>query len=332
MRQMDISIIIPVYNTSSLLTKCLDSIFCQHTDYTYEVILVDDGSTDDSVKLIKARKESNIRFYQQQNAGPAAARNRGLKEAKGRYVTFIDADDCWENTYIKETVGFLEQHEECVAVNVVCKNIAVSGNSYSPNCYHNENGIKNEMGEYTRNPFVLHDFYTYWAQYCHVGTCSTTIKAEIAKNVLMREDLRVSEDYEFWLLIASYGKWGIIPKPLYRSDGTDVLVNEEAWLSKMKRRWENAPAIDVWEKRIIERMPELKSNMSYMYAIGRISRNLTYCQLLSGRVALARCEALKYGKAFPKDRIGRLMNIMKGTAWSWWILCKFLKYREYHRF
>ena len=329
---IDISVIIPVYNASALIRRCLDSVLAQEGGYSYEVLLVDDGSTDDSVSVIDSYNNPCFKVFRQQNAGPAAARNKGLKEVKGRYVTFIDADDCWENTYIKKTVGFLEQHEECVAVNVVCKNIAVSGNSYSPNCYHDENGIKNEMGEYTRNPFVLHDFYTYWAQYCHVGTCSTTIKAEIAKKVLMREDLRVSEDYEFWLLTASYGKWGIIPEPLYRSDGTDVLVNEEAWLSKMKRRWENAPAIDVWEKRIIERMPELKSNISYMYAIGRVSRNLTYCQLLSGRVALARQEAKKYGKYFPKDGIGRLMNIMKGTVWSWWLLCKLLKYREYHRF
>lgn len=54
---MDISIIIPVYNASSLLTRCLESIFCQYTDYTYEVILVDDGSIDDSVELIKEREE-----------------------------------------------------------------------------------------------------------------------------------------------------------------------------------------------------------------------------------------------------------------------------------
>jgi hypothetical protein len=63
-----------------------------------------------------------------------------------------------------------------------------------------------------------------------------------------------------------------------------------------------------------------------------VSRNLTYCQLLSGRTALARSEAQKYGRYFTKDTIGRLINIAKWTVPSWWLLCKLLKYREYHRF
>ncbi len=58
---MDLSIVIPVYNGALLLNRCLDSIFIQKTQYTYEVILIDDGSTDDSVELIKARKR--VQYY-----------------------------------------------------------------------------------------------------------------------------------------------------------------------------------------------------------------------------------------------------------------------------
>ena len=82
---MDISIVIPVYNAVPLLERCLDSIFNQTTLYSYEVILVDDGSTDNSVEVIKARPEKNIVLYQQQNAGPSAARNKGVELSKGRY-------------------------------------------------------------------------------------------------------------------------------------------------------------------------------------------------------------------------------------------------------
>ena len=60
---MDISIVIPVYNAVPLLERCLDSIFNQTTLYSYEVILVDDGSTDNSVEVIKARPEKNIVLY-----------------------------------------------------------------------------------------------------------------------------------------------------------------------------------------------------------------------------------------------------------------------------
>ncbi|WP_244440383.1 hypothetical protein [Bacteroides rodentium] len=69
----------------------------------------------------------------------------------------------------------------------------------------------------------------------------------------------------------------------------------------------------------------------YLKARGRISRNLTYCQLLSGRLALSRQEALKYGKYFTKDPIGKLMNMAKHTPATWWMLAKLLQYREYHR-
>mgnify|MGYP001320314818 CR=1 FL=1 len=69
----------------------------------------------------------------------------------------------------------------------------------------------------------------------------------------------------------------------------------------------------------------------YLKARGRISRNLTYCQLLSGRLTLSRQEALKYGRYFVKDPIGKLMNMTKHTPITWWMLAKLLQYREYHR-
>lgn len=78
---MELSIIIPVYNASLLINRCLDSIFNQTTQYFYEVILVDDGSTDNSVEIIKAHDEENIILYQQQNAGSSMARNKGVELA-----------------------------------------------------------------------------------------------------------------------------------------------------------------------------------------------------------------------------------------------------------
>ena len=318
----NISIIIPVYNASKLLNRCLDSIFSQETQYSYEVILVDDGSSDNSVELIKARKEPNIVLFQQQNAGPAVARNKGVELAKGKYVAFMDADDYWKDGYIQKTVDFLNQHEECVAVSVTCKNIASFAKSASYNPIWMDETKKEE-------PRVLEDFMSYWATYCHVGTCSTTMRTDLVRQAGgMRTDLRVTEDYEFWLFLSTFGKWGLIPEVLYVSDGGDV-TQSQGWLSKMERRWKNAPSIAEWEKRIVTRLPEL--SVSYQQARGRVSRNLTYCQLLSDRLDLSRHEALRYGTYFIKDSIGKLMNLAKYTPLTWWMLAKFLKYREYHR-
>lgn len=315
---MDISIIIPVYNKFELINRCLDSIFSQSTQYSYEVILVDDGSTDDSVKLIKARNESNIVLYEQQNAGPSAARNKGVELSHGKYCAYLDADDYWGDGFIEKTVSFLEKHNDCVAVNVAQRHLMVSGECIVPSCYE----------DYSK-PFVLDDFFDFWAKYMHVSTGSVVIRTNVIKQTGgMRTDLRITEDLEFWALISTFGKWGFVPNVLYTSDGTDTIHNQSDWLEKMQIRWNNAPSVADWEKRIVKRTEQTEA---YRKARGRIARNLVYCQLLSGRTHLARQEALKYGRYFTKDAIGKLMNLAKWIPLTWWGLCKLLKWREWHR-
>ena len=90
----DLSIIIPIYNSQKYIEECLNSILLQKTDYSYEIILVDDGSTDGSVSVIKQYLEkSNIKLISQRNSGQSVARNKALYESSGRYIMFIDSDD-----------------------------------------------------------------------------------------------------------------------------------------------------------------------------------------------------------------------------------------------
>ena len=316
--KMDLSIIIPVFNKSKLINRCLDSIFSQTTQYTYEVILVDDGSTDDSVELIKARKENSIILYEQQNAGPSVARNKGVELSHGKYCAYLDADDYWEDGFIEKTVSFLEEHDDCVAVNVAQRHLTVSGEHIAPSCYK----------EYSK-PLVLDDFFTFWAEYMHVCTGSVVIRSEVIKQSGgMRTDLRITEDLEFWALVSTYGSWGFIPEILFVSDGMETITNQAEWLKKMQIRWNNAPSVADWEKRIVKRASLTEA---YKKARGCIARNLVYCQLLSGRESLARREAKLYGQNFTNDAIGKLMNFARRIPLMWWLLCKFLKYREWHR-
>ena len=315
---MDLSIIIPVYNKSKLINRCLDSIFNQTTNYSYEVVLVDDGSTDDSVELIKARTEGNIILYEQQNAGPSVARNKGLELSHGKYCAYLDADDYWEDGFIEKTVSFLEEHDDCVAVNVAQRHLTISGEQVAPICY----------SEYS-TPFVLDDFFSFWANYMHVCTGSVVIRSEVIKRIGgMRTDLRITEDLEFWALVSTYGRWGFIPEILFVSDGMETITNQAEWLKKMQIRWNNAPSVADWEKRIVKRANQTEA---YKKARGRIARNLVYCQLLSGRESLARREAKLYGQNFTNDAIGKLMYFARRIPLMWWLLCKFLKYREWHR-
>jgi glycosyltransferase involved in cell wall biosynthesis len=91
---MKVSIIIPVYNTEQYLSRCIDSILGQSfTDF--ELLLIDDGSTDGSAKICDAytEKDSRIRVLHKENGGVSSARNLGLNEAKGDWVSFVDSDD-----------------------------------------------------------------------------------------------------------------------------------------------------------------------------------------------------------------------------------------------
>ena len=90
-----LSVIIPVFNVEDYLSKCIDSLFKTPGIEDIEIILIDDGSTDNSGKLADrlAEEYSNIRVFHRNNEGPSAARNFGIREARGTYVSFVDSDD-----------------------------------------------------------------------------------------------------------------------------------------------------------------------------------------------------------------------------------------------
>lgn len=116
-----ISIIIPIYNIEAYLERCFSSI--QNQTYTnYEVLLIDDGSTDDSreICLDIARKDNRFFYYQVENRGPSFARNYGLEKSKGKYITFVDGDD-WIHCYYLDVLyrSLIETQSEISMVNYV---------------------------------------------------------------------------------------------------------------------------------------------------------------------------------------------------------------------
>lgn len=98
-----LSIIIPIYNAEKYLSECLESISQLPAIDNYEIILVNDGSTDESEKICKAyeHNDSRIKYIRQDNKGVSSARNYGIKKSKGNYIMFIDADDFIENKTLK---------------------------------------------------------------------------------------------------------------------------------------------------------------------------------------------------------------------------------------
>lgn len=108
-----VSIIIPLYNKGPYLRRTLDSVFAQ-TFEDYEVIVVDDGSTDDGPEQVTTYTDPRLHLIRQANAGPGAARNRGVNEARGKYTAFLDADDEWLPEFLDCSLKNLNENPECV--------------------------------------------------------------------------------------------------------------------------------------------------------------------------------------------------------------------------
>jgi glycosyltransferase involved in cell wall biosynthesis len=105
-----VSVVIPAWNAAPCLPRAIDSVLAQ-TWARREIIVVDDGSTDESPALL-AGYGGQLRVLSQANAGPSSARNRGLREARGQYVAFLDADDHWLPEKLERQVALLDAHPE----------------------------------------------------------------------------------------------------------------------------------------------------------------------------------------------------------------------------
>lgn len=101
---MDVSVIVPVYNVEKYVARCLESLVNQKCDCNYEIIIINDGTKDNSMDIVNdyAARYDFIHVYTQENSGVSVARNTGLANAKGEYIAFVDSDDFVSPFYISE--------------------------------------------------------------------------------------------------------------------------------------------------------------------------------------------------------------------------------------
>ncbi|MBO9997407.1 MAG: glycosyltransferase [Cyanobacteria bacterium SID2] len=106
-----ISVVIPAYNSEATIRDTLDSLFAQ-TWTDFEVIVIDDGSSDDTLEILQACEDIRLRVFSFPNAGPSTARNRGFEKTLGEYVSFLDADDRWTPDKLEAQLNALEAHPD----------------------------------------------------------------------------------------------------------------------------------------------------------------------------------------------------------------------------
>ena len=133
-----VSIVVPLYNKENTIKKTIDSILNQ-TYKNFELIIVDDGSTDKSVDIVKSYNSPKIRLYQKQNGGPSAARNYGVNKSYGDWIIFIDADDVFYPNSISYLIEPINSNNK---LDIVCgKFNIIFGTSIRPSNYSNFCGI-----------------------------------------------------------------------------------------------------------------------------------------------------------------------------------------------
>ncbi|MBD2494040.1 glycosyltransferase family 2 protein [Nostoc sp. FACHB-280] len=108
-----VGVIIPLYNKGKYIARAIDSVLGQ-TYQNFEIIVVNDGSTDNSPDIVSNYPDSRIHIIHQMNSGPGAARNRGITESKAPFLSFLDADDEWLPEFLEKSIEHLQKHPECL--------------------------------------------------------------------------------------------------------------------------------------------------------------------------------------------------------------------------
>ena len=198
------SIIIPLYNKAPYVEKAIQSVLAQ-TCQKFELIVVDDGSKDNSLEIVQRFKDSKIQIIRQKNSGVSTARNNGVKVARYNYIAFLDADDWWDIRFLEEIKALTLTYPEAV----------MYGSSY----YIVKNG-KNKIAPIALPQNFKSGYIDYIKTYAE-RLCMpiTSITAVVKKDVFnemhgFKPALKLGEDFDLWLRIALKYKVALLNKPL----------------------------------------------------------------------------------------------------------------------
>ena len=209
-----VSVVVPVYNAEKTLEKCLDSIVAQ-TYNKYEIILVDDGSLDQSVSICEdyCKRYANFKLIKQENSGPASARNRGIENATGKYVYFIDSDDYVEPNLLETMVEVADENK---ADMVICNYFIEKFNgSVIEHKYFCEEGLYTENEALKLGRKLINDVSeNRIPPYSWIRMINR--KVLIETGIQYEDGMIRSEDYHFFVRLQfAVNRICVISKPLY---------------------------------------------------------------------------------------------------------------------
>lgn len=187
------SVVIPLYNKEKEIKSTLDTVLNQsYTDF--EIVIVNDGSTDRSIEVVQGIDDPRIRLIDQKNGGVSAARNRGIRESRNEWIAFLDADDLWDKIKLEKIAQVINKNQSIEWLVTGCRTL--KGNE-SRNFLHKKDGFLDDALDDLWNGLYIH-------------TSSVVVKRDnFIKNVnlFFTEGVNHSEDREVWFkLMFKYPK------------------------------------------------------------------------------------------------------------------------------
>lgn len=187
------SVIIPLYNKEDYIAECLESALNQSFN-DYEIVIVNDGSTDNSVQIVERINSEKIRLFHQENQGASKARNKAASLSKGQYLAFLDADDIWKPNH-------LESLNESITT---FPNSGIYANNYfikRSNTYTAPADLNIKVNN--NAPFILEDFFEASLKETVVWTSACSIEKSKFESYGMFNPIYLSsQDLDMWIRIA----------------------------------------------------------------------------------------------------------------------------------
>lgn len=192
------SVIIPTYNRAESILETLDSCFAQSfTDF--EIVVVDDGSSDTTLDVLHAIEDTRLVVVSQENAGPAAARNHGMRQANGQYIAFLDSDDTWYPQFLSAANEVLEEQGDVLIYGPIVVDRGVGRYWVKP-----ERALENDES--------IYDFI-----YVHGGfiqTSTVVIPRALGEQIQWEESVTYGDNDQFAIDCWRTGiKFCMLPKP-----------------------------------------------------------------------------------------------------------------------
>lgn len=229
-----ISIVIPAYNAQNTILETIQSVQKQ-TFTDFELIVINNGSTDQTLKLLNNIQKPCLKIFSyQENAKVAMARNRGISQAKGEFIAFLDADDIWAPDKLELQLTALRENPE-------------AGLAYSWTCNMDEKGENFASGHHVT--FEGNVYAQLLAENFIAHGSNPLIPIKVIEMVgEFDPTLAASEDWEYWLRIAAKWSFVVVPKEqiFYRQSSrsltSKVEIMQEGSLVVLERAFQSAPA------------------------------------------------------------------------------------------